>query len=68
MTNPLAVTTNELGGSPIETIDESAGTAADRRFLVPWNNRFTFATSLVKTNHFGFPAARVASIVIAALE
>lgn len=64
MSDPLADKLNELSGSPVETLDEASGAAADRRFLVPWNERFTFATSLVKTNHYLMPAARVASIVM----
>lgn len=64
MSDPLTIGLNELVGSPVETLDESSGSAADRRFLVPWDERFTFAASLVKTNHYLMPAARVASIVM----
>lgn len=41
------MTYDELAGSPQESIDEGSGPSCQRRFLVPWGDRLTFAQSFV---------------------
>lgn len=58
------MTYNELGGSPRESLSESSGSAAERRFLVPWDTRLTFAQQIVSgfTKYPHFPQARVVAM------
>jgi hypothetical protein len=37
----------ELAGSPRESLNESSGSSAERRYLVPMNQRITFAQAQV---------------------
>jgi len=55
---------DELSGSPREALSESSGSTAERRFLVPWNTRITFAQLLVSTAaaYPHFPQSRVVAI------
>ena len=53
---------DELSGSPTESLDESSGSTAERKFLVPWNSRLTFAQNLVGTGYSNFPQSRIISI------
>ena len=55
---------NELGGSPKESLNENSGSSAERRFLVPFNQRITFAESLVGTAYPNFPQSRIVAIDI----
>jgi hypothetical protein len=52
----------ELSGSPRESLNESSGSSAERRFLVPMNQRITFAQSLVGTAYPNFPQARIVAV------
>jgi len=54
----------ELGGSPRESFSESSGSNAERKFLIPWNNRIAFCQGLVSfaTAYPHIPQARVVSI------
>jgi hypothetical protein len=56
----------ELSGSPHESLSESSGSSAERKFLVPWVNRLAFCQLLVSTatKYPHFPQARVVSIDI----
>lgn len=54
----------ELGGSPRESLNESSGSSAERRFLVPFNQRITFAQAIVGTAYPNFPQSRVIAIDI----
>jgi hypothetical protein len=60
------MTYTELSGSPKESLSESSGSSAERKFLVPWNARLTFSQLLVSTatGYPHFPQARVVSIDI----
>lgn len=55
---------NELAGSPRESLSESSGSSAERKFLVPWNTRIAFAQLLVSTAaaYPHFPQSRVVAI------
>lgn len=56
----------ELAGSPRESLSESSGSAAERRFLVDWSQRLVFAQAIVSTAtaYPHFPQARVVAIEI----
>lgn len=60
------MTYTELAGSPRESLSESSGSSAERKFLVPWTSRLTFAQALVSTAtaYPHFPQARVVAIDI----
>ena len=52
----------ELSGSPRESLNESSGSTAERRYLVPMNQRITFAQAQVGKAYPNFPQARVVAI------
>jgi len=52
----------ELAGSPRESLNESSGSSAERRYLVPMNQRITFAQAQVGRAYPNFPQARVVAI------
>jgi hypothetical protein len=52
----------ELSGSPRESLNESSGSSAERRYLVPMNTRITFAQAQVGKGYPNFPQARVVAI------
>lgn len=49
----------ELSGSPRESLNEGNGASIERRFVVPWSNRFLFTESMLGTTHPAFPQLRV---------
>lgn len=51
----------ELAGSPRESLNESSGSSAERRFLVPMETRITFCQAMIGTAYSNFPQARVVS-------
>lgn len=57
---------NELSGSPRESLSEASGSSAERRFLVAWQDRLTFAQAIVSnaTKYPHFPQARVVAVDI----
>lgn len=52
----------ELAGSPRESLNESSGSSAERKFLHPMSSRLTFAASLAGQAYPDFPQARVVAI------
>jgi hypothetical protein len=52
----------ELAGSPRESLNESSGSSAERRFLHPMSSRLTFAATLAGQGYPDFPQARVVAI------
>lgn len=61
---PNKITTgyDELAGSPRESLNESSGSSAERRFLVRMDQRLTFAEAISKTRYPHFPQSRVVAI------
>ena len=55
---------DELSGSPKESLNESSGSTAERKFLVPFDSRLTFAQSFVGTTYPNFPQSRIVAIDI----
>ena len=55
---------DELSGSPKESLNESSGSTAERKFLVPFSSRLSFAQSFVGTGYPNFPQARLVAIDI----
>lgn len=60
--NPLLLGYEEVLGSPRESLNESSGSTAERRFIVPFNTRIAFAQLIVGTRYPNFPQSRVVSI------
>lgn len=60
--DPISTGYNELAGSPRESLNESSGSSAERRFLVPMNSRLSFAEAISRTVYPHFPKAHVVSI------
>ena len=55
---------DELAGSPREQLNERFGSIAERKFLIPFNDRLTFAQAIVGTGYPNFPQARVTAVDI----
>lgn len=53
---------DELAGSPRESLNEHYGSIAERKFLIPFTDRLTFAQAIVGTAYPNFPQARVTSV------
>lgn len=53
---------DELAGSPRESITEGSGSAAERQFLIPFNERLTFGENLVSTGYPHLPQTRMVAI------
>lgn len=53
---------NELAGSPRESFSESAGSSAERQFLIKMSERLTFAQEVGRTNYPHFPDCRVVAM------
>lgn len=52
----------ELSGSPRESLNESSGSSAERKFLHPMSSRLTFAAALAGQAYPDFPQARVVAV------
>lgn len=61
---PTHVGLNELAGSPRESLSESSGSSAERKFLVPMNMRIAFCQQIVSdyAAYPHFPQSRVVAI------
>lgn len=55
---------DELAGSPRESLNEGSGSTAERRFLIPFNERLTFAQGLIGTRYPNMPQTRVVAVDI----
>ena len=55
---------DELAGSPREQLNERYGSIAERKFLIPFTDRLTFAQAIVGTGYPNFPQARVTAVDI----
>jgi hypothetical protein len=58
----MAISFQEITGSPKESLNESSGSTAERKFLTAMSTRLAFAQELVGGGYPNFPQARVVAV------